>query len=135
LPTWKDKEGDRRSRVLIVEDDRASRRALLMLLKLRGFDATHACNMGEALEQLESQPDVVLLDLMLPDGNGAMILDYIRRNNLPMRVAITSGASNWQALIGDGPHKPDAFFSKPLQFDQLMGWLSDSAGTLVSTDQ
>jgi DNA-binding NtrC family response regulator len=106
-----------------------------MLLKLKGFDASYACNLSEALEQIKTQPTAVLLDLMLPDGNGATVLDHIRRNNLPIRVAITSGASNWKSLIGEGPSKPDAFFSKPLQIDQLVGWLTDAADTLVGTDQ
>ena len=106
-----------------------------MLLKLKGFDTTQASNLSEALEELNTRPAVVLLDLMLPDGNGTTLLDYIRRNDLPIRVAITSGASNWQSMVGEGPSKPDAFFSKPLQIDRLMVWLTDSADTLASTDQ
>ena len=121
-------------RVLVVEDDHSSRRALLMLLKLRGFETTHACNLAEALEQLKSRPSVVLLDLMLPDGNGSTVLDYIRRNNLPIRVAVTSGACNWESLLGDGPAKPDAFFGKPLHIERVMEWLSDRADAFSRAD-
>jgi DNA-binding NtrC family response regulator len=113
-------------RVLVVEDDPASRRALLMLLKLRGFQAIPARNLSEARQQLEANPCSVLLDLMLPDGNGSSLLEHIRSNDLPIRVAITSGASNWQSMLGNGRLQPDAYFSKPLHFDRLVEWLSES---------
>lgn len=95
-----------------------------MLLKLKGFQASCARNLSEALQQLEANPSSVLLDLMLPDGNGSSVLEYIRKNDLPIRVAVTSGASNWQSMLDNGRLKPDAYFGKPLHFDRLVEWLS-----------
>ena len=112
-----------RCRVLVVEDDPSSRRALTMLLQLKGFDATFASNVAEAIQQLQQNPTCVLLDLMLPDGNGAAVLEYIRSRQLPIRVAITTGASNWKAMLDK--LQPDALFTKPLDFDQLVNWLNE----------
>ena len=112
-----------RCRVLVVEDDPSSRRALTLLLQLKGFDATFASNVAEAMQQLRQNPTCVLLDLMLPDGNGATVLEYIRRHQLPIRVAVTTGASNWGALLDK--LQPDALFTKPLDFNQLVNWLSE----------
>lgn len=109
-------------RVLVVEDDASSRRALTLLLKLRGFHATYATTRAEALASLPEGPLCVLLDLMLPDGNGADVLRHIRRHQLPIRVAVTSGAANWESLLDDV--RPDAFFAKPLDFERLARWIA-----------
>jgi DNA-binding response OmpR family regulator len=109
--------------VLVVEDDPSSRRALLLLLKLRGIPTLQAASLSEAMLQLETRPTIVLLDLMLPDGNGYSLLQYIRNNDLPMRVAVTSGASNWRSMLSDETVRPDAVFPKPLHVDQLLDWL------------
>jgi CheY-like chemotaxis protein len=108
--------------VLVVEDDASSRRALTLLLKLRGFHATFASTRAEALRRLAEHPLCVLLDLMLPDGNGAEVLEHIRKNRLPIRVAVTSGAANWESLL-DGA-RPDAYFAKPLDFEGLVRWIT-----------
>jgi DNA-binding NtrC family response regulator len=107
---------------LVVEDDASSRRALTLLLKLRGFHATYATTRADALACLADGPLCVLLDLMLPDGNGADVLQHIRRHQLPIRVAVTSGAANWETLL-DGV-RPDAFFAKPLDFERLVRWIA-----------
>lgn len=108
--------------VLVVEDDASSRRALTLLLKLHGFHATYAATRAEALACLHDGPLCVLLDLMLPDGNGVDVLRHIRRQQLPIRVAVTSGAGNWESLL-DGV-RPDAFFAKPLDFERLVRWIA-----------
>jgi len=112
-----------RCRVLVVEDDPSSRRALTLLLQLKGFQATFAAGVAEAIQRLQQNPTCVLLDLMLPDGNGATVLEYIRTRQLPIRVAVTTGASNWQAMLAQ--LQPDALFTKPLDFNQVVNWLSE----------
>ena len=112
-----------RCRVLVVEDDPSSRRALMALLRLKGFEATCADSVAKAMRQLELDPGCVLLDLMLPDGNGAAVLEHIRAHRLPIRVAVMTGASNWQALLDNGRLQPEALFTKPLDLNQLIEWL------------
>ena len=112
-----------RCRVLVVEDDPSSRRALTLLLQLKGFQATVASNVAEAFQQLKWNPTCILLDLMLPDGNGAEVLEHIRSRQLPIRVAVTTGASNWKTMLDD--LRPDALFTKPLDFNRIVDWLRD----------
>ena len=112
----------------MVEDDPSSRRALLLLLKLKGFQAIPASSLSEAMRQLDNHPATVLLDLMLPDGNGASVLQYIRTHHLPIRVAVTSGASNWRSMLGDETIQPDAVFCKPLNLNDLLRWLDEPHG-------
>ena len=109
-------------RVLVVEDDPSSRRALIQLLRLRGFHVTFAETVAHALSRLEDHPSCVLLDMMLPDGNGATLLRHIRLNQLPIRVAVTTGAADWRSMV-EGDFEPDAQFSKPLNLERLVDWI------------
>jgi DNA-binding response OmpR family regulator len=111
-------------KVLVVEDEPASRKALVSLLKLNGIEALCATTLQAALDQLRQGPRSILLDLMLPDGSGLAIVDHIRKHRLPIRVAITTGAGNWEALLEKSPHRPDEVFVKPLDFDRIIAWLA-----------
>lgn len=112
----------RNLRVLVVEDDPSSRRALTSLLKLNGFQVADVATAADAIACLSERPLCVLLDLMLPDGNGSAVLDHIRRLRLPIRVAVTSGAADWESMLQES--RPDAYFGKPLQFDKIVRWLT-----------
>lgn len=119
--------GEKNLRVLVVEDDPSSRRALTSLLKLKGFQAADASTQADAIRRLAENPVCVLLDLMLPDGNGSAVLDHIRRHQLPIRVAVTSGAANWESMLREA--RPDAYFRKPLDFDSVVRWLTSHCGS------
>ncbi len=109
--------------VLVVEDDAASRRALVSLLRLNGIQALFASNLSEAIKLLDTHPECVLLDLMLPDGTGGAILEFIRSRQLPIRVAFTTGAADWRQFVSGVEFRPDAIFIKPLNFDSISRWL------------
>ena len=110
-------------RVLVVEDDPASRRALVSLLKLHGFEATFAANLSEAIGLMRSSPHCILLDLMLPDGTGAAILEHVRSHHLPIRIAFTTGTADWRKFVEGTEFRPDAIFIKPLDFESISRWL------------
>lgn len=112
--------------ILVVEDDRASRSALMQLLRLTGFDPISAGSIAEALDQLARGPRCLILDLMLPDGNGSALLRHIRENDLPIQVAVTTGAIEWEKMLHDSPAPPDAIFPKPVDFHRLIDWLGSN---------
>ena len=82
--------------MLVVEDDPASRRALVQLLQLSGFEVIIAATLADAVNQLAHKPDFVLLDLMLPDGTGTSVLTYVREHAIDARVAVTTGIGDWK---------------------------------------
>ena len=68
-------------KILIVEDDPDARKVLSLILKLDGFDVAVAPNGEEALQLLlESRPDLVLLDVMMPEVDGYEVCSRIRAN-------------------------------------------------------
>lgn len=70
-------------RVLIVEDDDSSRYGLRSLLESEGYAIVEAANLEQADERLRADaPDVVVLDITLPDGDGAIWLSSLRRAGL-----------------------------------------------------
>ena len=113
------------TRVLVVEDHTMSRRALLKLLGHIGFDADGAGTVAEGREKLAAfKPEILILDLMLPDGNGMEILREIRAQRLPVRVAVVSGAT--EPMLGECTKiGPDALFGKPIEVSGFEAWLRE----------
>src|SRR5437870_3808469 len=82
--------------VLIVEDDRAARRAIAVILASQGFAVSEAGTVAQALRALaeaSAPPQWVLLDLMLPDGCGIEVIRALRQNGIGSKVCIVTGCS------------------------------------------
>lgn len=114
-------------RVLVVEDDPSTADALRRLLQLHGYDVLLAETVRDALAHLAQHPQHILLDLMLPDGDGARVLEAVRRSGMSSRVLVITG-------VGDGDHldrvrllKPEALLRKPVDFVQILEKLSKVA--------
>ena len=69
------------SRVLVIEDDTATREILRRMMEKEGWTVTDAENGRVALERIaESRPDFILLDLLMPEMDGFQFIDVLRRN-------------------------------------------------------
>ncbi|MFN2386500.1 MAG: response regulator, partial [Thermoanaerobaculia bacterium] len=67
-------------RVMIVEDDEASRYGLKSVLESEGYSVVEAASLAEAEQKSrQQQPDVAILDITLPDGDGAEWLELARK--------------------------------------------------------
>jgi two-component system OmpR family response regulator len=66
--------------ILLVEDEASIREPLAEALRSEGFETLVAGTVGEALEQARHEPDLVLLDVMLPDGSGFDVCRELRRD-------------------------------------------------------
>ena len=84
---------ERRARVLVIEDDHPSRYGLRALLESEGYDVSEASTLNEAELALSREtPEAVILDITLPDGDGAVWLDRRSRmesQSLPPVIALT----------------------------------------------
>jgi two-component system cell cycle response regulator DivK len=83
-------------RILIVEDKPSSRELLRTVLEQLGYEVTEARDGEEGLELIHQQtPDLVLMDLQIPERNGYDVLQEIRKDpglaHLPV-LAVTASA-------------------------------------------
>ena len=109
-------------KVLIVEDQANERELLATCLRLGGIEVATAANGREAFDYLHDHdlPDLVLLDMQMPDVDGPTFLknvrDDIRLHNL--RVFAVSGSSRSEFDLNSVP--VDGWFSKPVRIDALL---------------
>jgi two-component system KDP operon response regulator KdpE len=106
--------------VLVVEDDRDIRDVLRASLAAEGFDVLTAVSLSEATALLDhAHVDVVVLDLGLPDGDGAELVRRIRRTSaLPVVIASARHQEAEKiALLDAGA---DDFLTKPFAVGELL---------------
>jgi adenylate cyclase len=105
----------RRPRLLVVDDDAPTREALIEGLSDEGFVVVAAEEGAQALEMMiETRPDVVLLDLMMPGMNGWEVLDEMKARpalrDIPVVIVTASrhvGKAPWGYPIWVKPLKLD----------------------------
>ena len=107
----------------MVEDDPTSREALARILTRHKFAVETAETVRDALAQLDWPPDIILLDLILPDGLGVAVLQMVRNRGLHIKVVLLTGVEQPQELSEITESEPDAIFTKPLEVEQLIEWI------------
>ena len=107
------------ARILIVEDDRTLATQLGELLRGQGY-ATSACHLGEAgLETaLREAPDLLLLDVMLPDVNGFSVLRRLREQQQTPVIMLTACGAEEERIRGLR-HGADDYLPKPFNITEL----------------
>jgi len=110
-------------RILVVEDEADLLEAISFALKREGLKPIPAASGEEALEKLHDvQPDLVLLDLMLPGIDGIEVCRRLRSNEKTARVPIimvTAKAEETDAIIGLGVGADD-YVRKPFGLKELV---------------
>jgi CheY-like chemotaxis protein len=102
------------SRVLVVDDERLVREMLRDFLTAVGDEVCTAASGTEALEVLRTfQPDVIIVDMVMPGMSGTDVLDAVRRAGLTVPVILISG---YVTTIPDGFF---AFLRKPFDLRKL----------------
>jgi DNA-binding response OmpR family regulator len=113
--------GDEATTLLVVEDDEAIGRPLTAALRGQGYDTLWALNAAEALElALEEPPDLVLLDLGLPDLDGVELCRQLR-NGLPAAViVILSARADDLDIVLSLEAGADDYLTKPFRLPVLL---------------
>lgn len=92
-------DSSRARRMLIVEDDEAVGEGLRVLLESEGFEVVVVANGSEAVPSIsEFAPDIVLLDVNLPDANGIDVFEAITRMSPGLPVIFSTGHTDGRAL-------------------------------------
>jgi len=110
---------ERKYRALIVEDDPAIRRLVEKLLSRRHIDIDVAHDGREAVNKLMANTySVLILDLMVPELNGFEVIEFLKRENMKVPVAVVSAVSQ-QALTKLDLDVVKLVISKPFDVDEF----------------
>jgi len=110
--------------VLIVEDDRVTREALTKLLQMFGYATCPVATVAEGVAKLDGQA-CAIVDLNLPDGVGTYILQRIKSEKRPMRVAVCTGTTDESLVTKARAFGAEVIFRKPLDVNALFDWLNN----------
>jgi DNA-binding response OmpR family regulator len=109
------------SRILIVEDEPALRRGLTDIFVSKGFEVIAAADGEAGLDSAVSrQPDLILLDLMLPRVNGYEICRAVREHGLATPVLILTAKSQEEDVILGLNLGADDYLTKPFRIGELL---------------
>ena len=87
--------------ILVVEDERAISEPLAKLLAREGFEARVAATVADAIAEFSSNPpDLILLDLNLPDGDGRDVAREIRRSSGVPIIMLTARGTETDRIVG-----------------------------------
>lgn len=112
----------RKPRVLIIEDDEYSREAVEHLLKAEGYETRSAAGgVSGYCAARRFSPDVIVLDLNLPDINGQRVLRKIRANRIlgEVPIIVITGYSREDIPAGVSS-SADFCIIKPASFDDVI---------------
>ncbi len=115
------------ARVLLVDDEPDFVQSASEMLRLHGHDVRTADTLANARRVLDSQsPDVLLLDLMLPDGNGLELLEELAENHQAIeRVVLITGHPGIKSQIKNLSGPSVSYLTKPIDSRELMGLLRE----------
>ena len=119
------------ARILLVEDDAGIRAALGLALEDEGYDVVQAPNGRLGLTMVTSeQPDLVLLDLRLPDVSGFEVCREIRqRSNVP--IIIVTAQTDTHDLVAGLEAGADDYVTKPVNTKELAARIRAALRRLV----
>jgi two-component system, OmpR family, KDP operon response regulator KdpE len=107
-------------RVLVVDDEPPIRKLLRTGLAAHGYHVLEAPNGKAALEQLEASPNLVILDLGLPDMQGHELLKAIRSRNDSIPIVILSSRDDEAGKVQALDLGADDYVTKPFGMDELL---------------
>ena len=115
-------ESSNRERILIADDEEGLRELLADLLHDEGYQVGKAVNGTDALQQLtsDSNYDLVLLDLKMPDLGGLEILERLRSNNNDIPVIMITGYGTSSSAIKAMQMGAYDYLMKPFDNDEVL---------------
>jgi two-component system, OmpR family, KDP operon response regulator KdpE len=107
-------------KILIVDDEPPIRKLLRMGLTTQGYQILEATNGKTALELLSKEPDLVILDLGLPDIQGHELLRMIRARHESVPVVVLSSRGDEAGKVQALDFGADDYVTKPFGMDELL---------------
>jgi DNA-binding response OmpR family regulator len=115
-----------RKKILLVDDDREIVESMRIALDASGFDTLVARDGNQGLAMVEREnPDLVILDMMMPKRSGFLVLEKLRRTRpVPMRVIMITANEGSRHKAYAEMLGVDDYIRKPFAMDRLLDSVS-----------
>jgi two-component system KDP operon response regulator KdpE len=107
-------------KVLVIDDEPPIRKLLRMGLSTQGYQVIDAPNARKALELMAQKPDLVILDLGLPDMQGLDLLKALRDQNEAVPIVVLSSRADETAKVQALDFGADDYVTKPFGINELL---------------
>lgn len=122
-------------RIIYIEDDLEMIDLVKMILSRKGYDIVGAHGGQQGLDQIEiDKPDLILLDLMMPDIDGWNVYQYLKSNKATKQIpviVITAKAQSIDRVLGIQIAKVDDYITKPFRSEELISSIEKLLGVGV----
>jgi len=110
--------------ILLVEDDIPLAQGLQKALQLAGYAVNHVDKGKSALNAVEIEaPDMVILDIGLPDIDGIAVLKTLRKRNLKLPVLLLTARDSVEDKVAGLDYGADDYLAKPFEMTELLARL------------
>ena len=119
----KSEERQKGKRILLVDDDAEIIEALRYALEAKGYEILVARDGNQGLAMAEREdPDLVILDMMMPKRSGFLVLERLRRTRpVPMRIIMVTANEGSRHKAYAEMLGVDDYIRKPFPMDRLLG--------------
>lgn len=107
--------------VLLVEDEDNVAAMVKLNLEAEGYDVIHTPNLKRAREALADDIDIIVLDVMLPDGDGIEFANELRQQSVRLPILMLTAKNTTDDIVSGLEHGADDYLCKPFELDELLG--------------
>ena len=108
--------------VLVIEDNHAILDVITLILQSESYKVTGLNKSADMLLHIEQvKPDLIILDIMLPDADGRDLLKLLRSDAQTEHIPVLMISARYTAEnVEHGEFKPNGFLAKPFDIDDLL---------------
>ena len=107
-------------RIMIVDDDKDIQEVIQVLLSSEGYNVIEASNGKEALELVDDDTDLIILDVMMPEMNGYQACVLLREKTKAPILFLTAKGQDSDKTLGFSSGGDD-YLTKPFSYNELNG--------------